>query len=116
MKKPTTDMIFHTATEPGRGWTNKSVALFHAFNPNGIVAQKKLRDEEISKLVNRGVVPSGWILAYGTFNNYATDELVRIASLPAVSVKEIGVRTLISMIARNIAIADEKLAEFGVYN
>lgn len=112
--KPTTKMIFETATEPGRGWTNKSVAMFHAFNPNGIVAQKKSRDEEISKLVNRGIVPSGWIIAYGTFNNYATNELMRVASLPAVSVKEVNVRTLINMIARNIALSDEKLAEFGV--
>lgn len=112
--KPTTKMIFETATEPGRNWTNKSIALFHAFNPNGIVAQKKLRDAAISKLVDDGVVPAGWIIAYGTFNNYATNELMRVASLPAVSVKEIGVRTLISMIARNIAIADEKLAEHGV--
>jgi len=112
--KPTTKMIFETATEPGRNWTNKSIALFHAFNPNGIVAQKKLRDKAISKLVDDRVVPSGWIIAYGTLNDYPTSELRRIASLPAVSVKEIKVRVLINMIARNIATADEKLAGFGV--
>jgi hypothetical protein len=112
--KPTTKMIFETATEPGRNWTNKSIALFHAFNPNGIVAQKKLRDAAISKLVDDGVVPSGWIIAYGTFNNYATGELIRVSGLPAVSVKEIKVRVLINMISRSIATADEKLAGLGV--
>jgi hypothetical protein len=112
--KPTTDMIFRTATEPGRNWTNKSVATFHAFNPNGIVAQKKLRDAAISKLVDDGVVPAGWIIAYGTLNDYSASELRRISSLPAVSVKDIKVRVLVNMIARDIAMVDEKLAEFNV--
>ena len=111
MKKPTVDAIFHTATEPGRGWTNKNVALFHAFNPNGIVAQKRLRDDAVSKLVNDGVVPSGWLLAYGRFSNYPTEELMRIAGLPAVSVKKSRVRTLISMISDDIKYVDEKIAE-----
>jgi hypothetical protein len=110
--KPTTDMIFRTATEPGRNWTNKSIALFHAFNPNGIVAQKKQRDEKISELVDRGAVPSGWIIAYGTLNDYATSELRRIATLPAVSVKEVKVRVLVNMVARDFELVDEKLAEF----
>lgn len=80
MKKPTIDEVFHTATAPGEKWTNRQVALFHAFNPHGLVAVKRTNDDRISAIVDAGDAKPGAIIAYGTFNTFEVDSLMQLAN------------------------------------
>lgn len=107
MKKPTFQQITETATEVGPKWTNKEVAQFHYFNPNGLYAQKKARDKMISDAVANGKTKSGMILAYGSFNDHHARSLAHLAMLKFVN----GVRLRIALIGikRDIEAADEQL-------
>lgn len=68
------EYVSETATSDD-GLNLKQKAQFHYFNPNGLHAQKKALDEQISRLVDAGVVPSGWLLAYGSFDEFYVKEL-----------------------------------------
>lgn len=80
MSKPTIEQVFHDATEPGPRWTNRQVALFHAFNPHGLVAAKRANDDQISRLVDEGRIKSGATIAYGGFQSFEVDVLMRLAN------------------------------------
>ena len=75
MKKPNIDEVMNNATEIGRNWTGKQIAMFHYFNSNGLYAQKKLRDAAIDHAVESGQMKSGAIIAFGGFNRYGVDIL-----------------------------------------
>lgn len=61
--------------------TIKETAQFHYFNPNGLYAQKKALDARISELVDDKKLKSGWILAHGSLDCFAADNLARIAMM-----------------------------------
>jgi len=67
--------ISETATEPHKAWTNKQIAQFHFFNPNGLLAQKKQTDEQIDKLVDSGKASTGAFIAYGSLNKFYWEKL-----------------------------------------
>ena len=109
MKKPTFQQITETATEVGPKWTNKEVAQFHYFNPNGLYAQKKARDKMISDAVAEGKMKSGSILAYGSLNDYYTKSLAHLAMLKFVNGATLSYA--LRGIQRNIEAADQRLSE-----
>lgn len=80
--------VTRTATTD-KGMCNRDKVLFHYFNPNGAVQKKRDMDECLATFVDAGVIPAGWHLAYGTFNDYHVKELEklldkrRVRSFPA---------------------------------
>jgi len=96
--------IADQASAPEKGWTNAQLANFHYFNPNGLYAAKKARDEQVSKLVEEHGLPSGAILAYGGLNNYTTDRLTKLANQKRVN--GITLRTILQMLQKDIDAAD----------
>ena len=107
MKRPTFQQITETATEVGPKWTNKDIAQFHYFNPNGLYAQKMARDEMISDAVASGKMKSGAIFAYGSLNDHYVQLLAHLAMLKFVN----GVRLQITLqgLQRDIELADRQL-------
>jgi len=75
---PTFNEIAYEATKIKSKWNNKQKAQFHYFNENGLVAQKRKLDDEIRDLVDAGKIPSGWHVAYGTFNHYRVDRVIAL--------------------------------------
>jgi len=59
--------------------TNVELMKFHYFNENGLVARKRANDDRIAELVNAGIVPSGWHLAYGTFDDVRVNSVIKLA-------------------------------------
>lgn len=75
MKKTFTYITEEATTDEG---LNRQQRLqFHAFNPNGLCAKKRKLDEVISKMVEQGKVKPGWIVAYGTFDSYYYDRVMK---------------------------------------
>lgn len=89
---------------------NRERVWFHYFNPNGLGAQKRAMNQTISQYVDAGIIPSGWILAYGTFSNYAGDLLQDMVELQRVN--RISLRTALDMMQDNIDNGYTKLGEF----
>jgi len=109
MKKINFEFVTKTATEVGRSWSNKQVAQFHYFNPNGLFAEKMAINEEISRAVNAGSLPAGYVIAYGTMNSYNTDRLAHHAMLRLVN--GTALRVTLSMLRADINRAREALAK-----
>lgn len=77
---------------------------FHAFNPNGLYAQKKALDDKISAAVDAGILKSGWLLAYDSLNDYHTEKLMKLCNKkPSVSTVNILLRGLEFEIAKTKA-------------
>ena len=64
------EQISKTATQVGKSWSNHEVAMFHYFNPNGLIAAKSITDKKIDQLVDAGKVKSGSIIAHGGLNYF----------------------------------------------
>jgi len=108
MKRPDTDVIFHTAAAPDRAWSNRDLLMFHAFNPNGLYAQKRSNDNRVSALVDAGKAKSGALIAYGVFDQYLYDrmqELLALKRLPSAPLRawihavEINLKTVDAFVA-----------------
>ncbi len=106
------EFVSNVATEVGHNWSNKQIAQFHYFNPNGLYAEKKAINEEISRAVDAGLLKPGYIIAYGTLNSYSTDRLAHFAMLQ--SVNNIKLMVTLDMIRADINRAREILAEVAV--
>ena len=96
--------IADQASAPEKGWTNAQLANFHYFNPNGLYAAKKVRDAQISNLVNERGLPSGAIFAYGSMNSYSTDRLMTLVNKSRVN--SIRLQTILEMLQNDIDKAD----------
>lgn len=109
--KKTFEEITETSVNT-KGMTKKQTALFHYFNPHGLVSRKKLLDTRVSDAVDKNKVPSGWIFAYGSFNTYYYDRIREIATG-----KEKVTKTLLAVIISNfydeLNKIEEKLKEIG---
>jgi hypothetical protein len=73
------EYVTKLATKINPYWSNKLKLLFHYFNPNGLVAQKKTTDEQVRALVDAGTVASGALIAYGGLNYYGRERLTNLA-------------------------------------
>lgn len=101
--------ITETATKPARTWSNVEKLKFHYFNPNGLVARKRANNARIRELVDAGVVPAGWIVAYGTFNSYREERVIELANKRRVGSIETSVA--IKMLAEECEKVEAKIAE-----
>ena len=106
------ELVTKTATEPDwRKWSNKEVALFHAFNPHGLVARKQAVDEQIAEAHKKGLCKSGAMLAYGTFNSFSRDLVMGLVERQRV--RRINLLVAIEMLQDDIKKAEEFLRERG---
>ena len=80
-----TTFIFDIATSEDQLKSLKEKAAFHAYNPNGLYARKRHLDGVINRLIDAGIVPNGWALAYGVFSNYNADNVRDLANKKRVS-------------------------------
>lgn len=101
--------VTEKATETQNSWTNKEIAMFHYFNPNGLSAKKKAVDARIDTLVDEGKAKSGAIIAYGSLNYHNTDHLA--AMLRYKRVKPSETYAIISGIQWDIEKAEKFIAE-----
>ena len=103
-----TSVVFDTATSIHEMKNMRERAQFEAFNPHGLLAQKKRNDDIIVKLVDDGVVPFGWSLAYG-FASGDDKKLRELACKERVSGRDL--RWAQSMMQKHIQRQEEKIAE-----
>ena len=96
--------IADQASAPEKGWTNAQLANFHYFNPNGLYAAKKVRDAQISNLVNERGLPSGAIFVYGSMNSHSADRLMTLVNKSRVN--SIRLQTILEMLQNDIDKAD----------
>lgn len=96
------------ATAPSASWTQRMVLRFHCFNPNGLVQRKRNNDKRIEALVDSGVVPSGWLLAYGAVSNYRTIALMDLFDSKRIS--SIKLNVAIKMLREECDKVDAKIA------
>lgn len=101
--------ITEKATKANSKWSNKDLVAFHYFNPNGLYAKKRKNDDRIAELVDAGVIPNGWHVAYGTFASFETNALLDLVNKPRVH--SINLATTLSMLERQIETTNEKLSE-----
>lgn len=101
MEFETYEYVTQNATAIEAGWSRSQVAKFHAFNPNGLVAEKRKNDDAIMDLVDAGLVPVGWIYAYGYRADFETEEMYSLAKLQRVRHNALAVA--IQMLEKEIA-------------
>ena len=75
-----TDFVFEEATSINEMKNLKEAVLFDAFNPNGLVARKRKNDHRIDNLIDQGVVPQGWFLAYGSYADHWVKNIYKLAN------------------------------------
>jgi len=100
--------VFDTATSIHEMKNMRERAQFEVFNPHGLLAEKKRNDDIIAKLVDDGVVPVGWSLAYG-FASGDDKQLRKLALKNRVAGSDL--RWAQSMMQRHIQRQEEKIAE-----
>ncbi len=101
------NFVSKTATEVQPGWSNRQVALFHYFNPNGLYAAKKATNEAINAAVDAGTMKAGAIIAYGTLNTYFEDRLRELVQKKRVNATRLAV--VLDCLRNDIALAKQKL-------
>ena len=104
-----TDFVFETATCVNQMKNLKEAVRFDAFNPNGLVARKRKNDAVIGQLIDDGVVPQGWFLAYGSFNDYWVEKMYKLTKKKRVSGKE--QRVARKLLLQDIENVEAKIAE-----
>jgi len=72
------ELVTTLATECDMKWSCADILNFHYFNDNGLIAAKRFNDERIADMVAKGIVPSGWIVAYGGFASSESNHLVEL--------------------------------------
>lgn len=72
------DLVTETATKCLDSWSNKDKVRFHYFNPNGVMAKRRVSDDRVRNMVDSGFAKSGALLAYGSLNSYHTEKLATL--------------------------------------
>lgn len=94
---------FHVVTEEltsDKGLTIKDKIAFHYFNPNGLYSKKRAVDAQVRDCVDRGWAPWGFIMAYGSLNNYWVDQFTALHSKKSVS--KMDLQVALSLLADDI--------------
>mgnify|MGYP003145191538 CR=1 FL=1 len=107
-----TDFVFEEATSVNQMKNLKEAVQFDAFNPNGLVARKRKNDHRISDLINQGVVPPGWFLAYGSYDDYWVENMYKLAKKKRVSGRE--QRVARKLLLQDIEKVEAKIAEVAI--
>lgn len=98
------------AKAPAKSWGYAALAKWHCFSDNGIVAAKFALDARILAAVVAGKVPSGWLLAYGSLNDYHVEALRKLAARRRA--KPFDVTYAVKELEKTIARVDRKLSTF----
>lgn len=99
--------IVEQATNQSQARNYRELMQFHYFNKNGLVARKRANDEKITELVNAGVVPSGWHVAYGIFDDYSENLVMKLAEKRRV--RRIKALVAIDMLKSQIERVNDKI-------
>jgi len=102
--------ITETATTDA-GMCNRDAITFHMQNPNGIWAEWRAVCDRITQAVDDGIVPSGWIIAYGSLNHFASDKMLNLHGKHRVG--RIARIVAVDMLRDDIKRANEALATIG---
>jgi len=110
-----TDKFTHVITSApnAHGLTIKMQLAFHAWNPNGIIAEKHFWDRKVTDAVNAKQCASGAIVAYGSLNSYSEDRLSELHNLPTRSLRQRALDYAIDRIRSDIERTKRFLAELG---
>lgn len=73
------DKLINT-DKPPMHISNKQLAQWHYFSKAGLYAQWRTMCHAISADVYAGNVPSGYIVAYGSFNDYSANRIIELAT------------------------------------
>ena len=104
------DTIIRQADKPNlKTWSNRDVALFHYLNPNGLLAQKRVTDDQIDALVDAGKAKPGAIMAYGALSYFYTNLVSELASQKRVG--WIALQVALDGVRGDISKAKEYIAE-----
>lgn len=97
-----------------RGLSQKDRVSFHYHNPNGAYATLRAAWQRVNDLVDSGAVKSGWLLAYGSLNMYAYNELNRVANLARPD--RLTVWSMVERLLSDAETANRKVDEFLAAN
>ena len=90
--------------------SNRQVALFHYFNPNGLESRRIENNNRISELIEQGVVKSGMSLAYGwRSSTYYSDCLRDLALKTRVNTRKL--RVILGLLEKKVKNQEKKIAE-----
>ena len=102
------------ADAPLPHWSNKNKLRFHAFAPKGVMATKKALNDRISRHVDAGNCKSGAIIAYGSLDVFAYNELHRVMDLSRPTTQQVTV--ILYMLEASIKRAEAFLATLPQLN
>jgi len=89
---------------------NKQVAQFHYFNPYGLENRRIYNNNVISELIEKGIVKSGFSLAYGwRASSYYTDCLRDLALKTRVNSRKL--RVILELLEKQVETQEQKIAE-----
>ena len=91
IKNPRLKYIWEIATDTSDLKTNREIAEFHYFNPNGLYARKKNNDERIWELIEAGSLGYGYYYTDGGGNYYRADEIRKLAGKRRVNTTALSV-------------------------
>ena len=83
--KKSVTYITETATTYTASWTNKQIAQFEYFNPNGTYEKWGKMCDTIRHYVDAGIITTGWLIAYGSLNDYSSNGLSELAKADRVN-------------------------------
>jgi len=109
MAKPTYEFVTKFAIEEDKSWSCRDRLYFHAFNPRGLLAQKREADARITKAVDAGALKTGAILAYGSFNDFHPRQIMKLAMAKRFEViaTSVAIRGMEDDLAQTIRVAEE---------
>ena len=89
---------------------NRQVAQFHYFNPNGLESRRIENNDRISALIEKGIVKSGYSLAYGWGSSTVyPDNLRNLAMKRRVNGRNLKV--ILKLLQDQVETQDQKIAE-----
>ena len=89
---------------------NKQVAQFHYFNPCGLENRRIYNNNVISELIEKGIVKSGFSLAYGWRSSTVYPDTLRgLAMKKRVNIKSL--RVILALLQKHVETQEQKIAE-----
>ena len=90
--------------------SNRQVALFHYFNPNGLESRRIENNNRISELIDQGVFNSGVSLAYGWRSSTYYSDCLRDLALKT-RVNSRNLRVILELLDKKVKNQEQKIAE-----
>lgn len=91
--------VTQTATNTD-GMNNRERVRFHYFNRNGLYAAWLLACNRVSAIWHSGIVPGGWLFAYGTFHDIHVNRITDMWNLKRI--KTLTLYVAIDLLRKNV--------------